>query len=314
MWGAVGALILPEGWASQPSWCLMDGTAVHRTAAQALAARGGGGSYALPPLGPTPMPAVSRNGDAWRRKGETSAEMLARAVANQREWALLQAGRAAAAAAGSGSSRLSTAVMVPAPRVAIQQPLRFAAAAGSSSSCLSAAVMVPVASQQPLRFARLEGEQLPPQAQRFWPPQQAPRMPSPSFAGFTGFAGSDERDDDDDERDDDDDDDDGDDGDGGGGGGGGGGGCGGGGMPPPPERRICRYGAGCYQKNTWHFANFDHPVAPDATASARAATPVPPRGMGPAPRSPTPVGGTARVPPAKKPTKSIPVSDEDSDD
>ena len=87
-------------------------------------------------------------------------------------------------------------------------------------------------------------------------------------------------------------------------------------MPPPPEAelRICRYGARCYQKNPWHFANFNHPVAPDATASARAATPVPPRGMGPTPRSPTPVGGKARVPPAKKPKKSIPVSDEESDD
>ena len=72
-------------------------------------------------------------------------------------------------------------------------------------------------------------------------------------------------------------------------------------MPPPPELRICRYGARCYQKNPWHFANFNHPVAPDATASARAATPVPPRGMGPTPRSPTPVGGKASVPPAKKP-------------
>ena len=33
------------------------------------AARGGGGSYPLPPLGPTPMPAVSQNGDAWRSAG-----------------------------------------------------------------------------------------------------------------------------------------------------------------------------------------------------------------------------------------------------
>ena len=108
--------------------------------------------------------------------------------------------------------------------------------------------------------------------------------------------------DNDDERDDDerDDDDDGD---------------GGGGMPPPPERRICRFGAGCYQTNAWHMANFDHPAALATTASSRAATPVPPpRGMGPAPRSPTPVGGKSRVPPAKKPKKSIPVSDEDSDD
>ena len=114
---------------------------------------------------------------------------------------------------------------------------------------------------------------------------------------------------DDDERDDDDDgdggDDDDDDGDGGGGGG----------MPPPPERRICRFGAGCYQTNAWHMANFDHPAALATTASSRAATPPPPpRGMGPAPRSPTPVGGKSRVPPAKKPKKSIPVSDEDSDD
>ena len=89
-------------------------------------------------------------------------------------------------------------------------------------------------------------------------------------------------------------------------------------MPPPPELRICRYGARCYQKNPWHFANFTHPVAPDATASARAATPVPPRGMGPTAPALRPlwgsVGGKARVPPAKKPKKSIPVSDEDSDD
>ena len=50
-------------------------------------------------------------------------------------------------------------------------------------------------------------------------------------------------------------------------------------------------------------------------ASARAATPVPPRGMGSPPRSPTPVGGKARVlPPAKKHKKSIHVSDQDSDD
>jgi hypothetical protein len=85
-------------------------------------------------------------------------------------------------------------------------------------------------------------------------------------------------------------------------------------MPPPPERRICKYGADCYQKNPWHVANFDHPVAPDATASARAATPVPPRGMAPPPRSPTPVGGKARMlPPAKKVKKTIVVSDESDD-
>jgi hypothetical protein len=119
---------------------------------------------------------------------------------------------------------------------------------------------------------------------------------------------------DDDERDDDDDDDD-DDGDGGDDDDDDGDGGGGGGMPPPPERRICRFGAGCYQTNAWHMANFDHPAALATTASSRAATPVPPpRGMGPAPRSPTPVGGKSRVPPAKKPKKSIPVSDEDSDD
>ena len=115
--------------------------------------------------------------------------------------------------------------------------------------------------------------------------------------------GDDDVDDDDDERDDDDYDDDGD--------GGGGGGSGGSGSMP--RRPMCKFGASCYRKNPWHFANFDHPVAPDATASARAATPVP-RDMGPAPRSPTPVGGKARVPPAKKPKKSITVSDEDSDD
>ena len=119
--------------------------------------------------------------------------------------------------------------------------------------------------------------------------------------------GDDDVDDDDDERDDDDDYDDyDDDGDGGGGGGSGGSGS-------MPRRPMCKFGASCYRKNPWHFANFDHPVAPDATASARAATPVP-RDMGPAPRSPTPVGGKARVPPAKKPKKSITVSDEDSDD
>ena len=33
------------------------------------AARGSGGSYPLPPLGPTPMPAISQNGDAWRSAG-----------------------------------------------------------------------------------------------------------------------------------------------------------------------------------------------------------------------------------------------------
>ena len=122
-------------------------------------------------------------------------------------------------------------------------------------------------------------------------------------------AGGEDDDDDDDERDDDDYDDYDDDGDGGGGGGGGGSG----GSGSMPRRPMCKFGASCYRKNPWHFANFDHPVAPDATASARAATPVP-RDMGPAPRSPTPVGGKARVPPAKKPKKSITVSDEDSDD
>jgi hypothetical protein len=47
-------------------------------------------------------------------------------------------------------------------------------------------------------------------------------------------------------------------------------------------------------------------------ASARAATPVPPRGMAPPPRSPTPVGGKARMlpPPAKKVKKTILLSDE----
>ena len=99
----------------------------------------------------------------------------------------------------------------------------------------------------------------------------------------------------------------------GGSGGGGSGGGGSGGSGSMPRRPMCKFGASCYRKNPWHFANFDHPVAPDATASARAATPVP-RDMGPAPRSPTPVGGKARVPPAKKPKKSITVSDEDSDD
>jgi hypothetical protein len=57
-------------------------------------------------------------------------------------------------------------------------------------------------------------------------------------------------------------------------------------------------------------------LAPDAAfaASARAATPVPPRGMAPPPRSPTPVWGKARMlPPAKKVKNTIHVSDESDD-
>ena len=133
-WGAVGALILPTGWASQPSWCLMNGTVVHQTAAQGQAARGSGGSYPLPPLGSKPMPAVSPNGDAWRQPGETSADMLARTVKNRHEWARLKARFAAADDSGSGSSSLSAAVTRPSPRVAGQQQLSFARrpAAGSA--------------------------------------------------------------------------------------------------------------------------------------------------------------------------------------
>ena len=53
MWGLACALILPQGWQSLSQWCLMDGDTVHQTAAQGQAARGSGGSYPLPPLGPT---------------------------------------------------------------------------------------------------------------------------------------------------------------------------------------------------------------------------------------------------------------------
>ena len=134
MWGLVCALILPQGWQSVSQWCLMDGATVHQTAVQGQAARGSGGSYLLPPLGPKPMPAVSPNGDAWRQPGETSADMLARAVKNRCEWARLKARFAAADDSGSGSSSLSAAVMMPSPRVAGQQQLSFARrpAAGSA--------------------------------------------------------------------------------------------------------------------------------------------------------------------------------------
>jgi hypothetical protein len=330
-WGAVAVLYHTAGWEAL-GLNLMDGSRVHLTAAQALAARGptlasslfpANSPIVLSPLVPTPSPALSPSGDAWRLSGESSAVFYARAVANQRAHAQRMAGSAT-----SGSTSFSAAPALPRSRV-----------------------LPRVAGQQLLRFARLE--QPPPQAQpaslaggsgdgsgdgdvyggttdededdavqarqkRFWPPQQALRMPSPSFAGggggsaggFTGRA------------DNDDDDDGGGDGggmlsgmpppfagypgfhlcmggSGGGGSGGGGSGSGGGGsggmpppLPPPPSRPLCWYGAACYQKSPWHKAQFQHPAAPDATAASARATTPPPRGaISEPPRSASPVQG-----------------------
>jgi hypothetical protein len=126
-WGAVAVLYHPAGWEAL-GMMLMDGRHVHLTAAQALAARGptlasslflANSPIVLPPLVPTPSPALSPSGDAWMLPGESSAVFYARAVANQRAHAQRMAGSATA-----GSTSFSAAPAL--PRVAGQQLLRFA--------------------------------------------------------------------------------------------------------------------------------------------------------------------------------------------
>ena len=274
MWGMACALILPQGWQSVSQWCLMDGATVHQTAVQGQAARGSGGSYLLPPLGPKPMPAVSPNGDAWRQPGETSADMLARTVNNRREWARLKARFAAADDSGSGSSSLSAAVTRPSPRVAGQQQLSFAhrPAAGS-------AVVTPTPANLAGRAEDDDDGRADDDDDRGGGDGAGmlSGMPPP-FAGYPGFdlymGGS------------------GGGGSGGGGSGSGGGGNGGGSGRGGTLRPICRYGAACYQKSPWHKAQFEHPAAPDATAALARSTTPPPRGaISDPPRSASPVQG-----------------------
>ena len=317
-WGAVGVLVIPAGWASQPSWRLMNGPHVHLTPSQAQAARSGGSSatagsgslFALQPPAPMPSPSISKNGDAWRKRGESNVAFLARAVENQRAW-----------------------------RQQLQPQLVARLGGGSSSFAGSS-------------FAgRAEDDDDDGRADDD-DDGRADDDDDDDDDGFAGssFAGRAEdddddgrADDDDDGRadDDDDDDDDGfagssfagraeddDDDDGGGDGGGmlsgmpppfagypgfhlcmggsGGGGSGGGGsgscgggsggmpppLPPPPARPICWYGAACYQESPWHKARFQHPAAPDATAASARATTPPPRGaISEPPRSASPVQG-----------------------
>jgi hypothetical protein len=313
MWGAVGALVIPAGWASQPSWRLMNGPHVHLTPSQAQAARSGGSSatagsgslFALQPPAPMPSPSISKNGDAWRKRGESNVAFLARAVENQRAW----------------RQQL--------------QPQLVARLGGGSSSVAGSSVA-----------GRAEDDD---DDGRADDDDDDDGFAGSSFAGSAEDDDDDGRadDDDDDGRADDDDDDDGfagssfagraedddDDngggdgggmlsgmpppfagyprfdlymggsgggGSGGGGSGSGGGGCGGGSgsggmpppLPPPPSRPLCWYGAACYQKSPWHKAQFQHPAAPDATAASARATTPPPRGaISEPPRSASPVQG-----------------------
>jgi uncharacterized membrane protein YgcG len=326
MWGAVGALVIPAGWASQPSWHLMNGPHVHLTPSQAQAARSGGSSatagsgslFALQPPAPMPSPSISKNGDAWRKRGESNVAFLARAVENQRAW----------------RQQL--------------QPQLVARLGGGSSSFAGSSFAGRAEDDDDDDDGRADEDD----------DGRADDDDDDDDDGFAGssFAGRAEDDDDDgraDEDDDgraDDDDDDDDDGfagssfagraedddddgragdgggmlsgmpppfagypgfdlymggSGGGGSGGGGsgsrgggsgGGSGSGGMPPPlpppPSRPLCWYGAACYQKSPWHKAQFQHPAAPDATAASARATTPPPRGaISEPPRSASPVQG-----------------------
>ena len=281
MWGAVGALVIPAGWASQPSWRLMNGPHVHLTPSQAQAARSGGSSatagsgslFALQPPAPMPSPSISKNGDAWRKRGESNVAFLARAVENQRAWRQQLQPQLVARLGGGSSSFAGSSFAGRAEdddddgRADDDDDGRADDDDDDDDDGFAGSSFAGRAEDDDDDDGGGDGGGM------------LSGMPPP-FAGYPGFhlcmGGS-----------------------GGGGSGGGGSGSGGGGsggmpppLPPPPSRPICWYGAACYQESPWHKAQFQHPAAPDATAASARATTPPPRGaISEPPRSASPVQG-----------------------